>query len=273
MFEQIQYINHVGENLDFGKDKIYVNENDLRDFAWDIISKNDKISSFKKGIVSKNITIILKCDTEKEGTDLKNKLFEVFEKDVLAVKHGKIVIGNYYLNCYITESKKSNYLYSHNYMQLTVKVTTDKPYWIKEARTLFMPTSSQVGKNLDYNRDYPSDYTSNLLNQQLHNTNFVPSNFKLLIFGACTNPGVVINGHEYSVNVALEENEYIEIDSTEKTIITVHNDGTTTNCFNLRNKNSYIFEKIAPGILSVSSNSDFTFEIVLYEERSEPKWT
>lgn len=273
MLEQISYINHLNEKLECGKDMLFVNENELHDFTWDIISKNDSISGFKRGVVSKNLTIILKCSTEQEGIKLKNKLFEVCEKDVLAVKPGKIVIGDYYISCFITESKKTNYLLSKKYMQVSVKVTTDKPYWVKEVRTLFKPNASEVGKNMDYNRDFPTDYSSNTLSQQLHNTNFVPSNFKLLIFGACTNPSVVINGNEYSVNVALEDNEYLEIDSIEKTIITVHNDGTTTNCFNFRNRNSYIFEKIAPGLLNTSNNGNFMFEVVLFEERSEPKWT
>ena len=89
MLEQLKYINHLNEVLEFGKGKLFINENDLRNFVWNIISKNDRISGFKKGIVSKTIPIILKCDSDEKGITMKNKLFEVFEKDVLSVKHGR----------------------------------------------------------------------------------------------------------------------------------------------------------------------------------------
>ena len=105
MLEKFQYTNSVNETLEFGKGCLFVNKNDLRDFAWKITSKNDRISGFKKGIVKKTVPVILKCSSESEGIELRNKMFEVFEKDVLANKHGKIQIGDYYLRCFITGSK------------------------------------------------------------------------------------------------------------------------------------------------------------------------
>ena len=273
MLEKLQYINHINEVLDFGTEKLYVNENDLRDFAWEVTSKNNRISGFKKGIVTKTIPILLKVDTVEEGVELRNKLFEVFEKDVLAVKHGKIIIGDYYLKCFVTESTKSDYLIYKGYMKINVKVSTDFPYWVKETTTKFNYSSTgSEGTNLDYNRDFPSDYSSNLLGTTLQNSNFVASNFKMVIYGACENPCVTIAGHDYVVNVSLSANEYLTIDSINKTIIKTLAGGGTENCFNLRNKSSYIFQKIPAGTLYVASSSSFLFDVTLLEERGEPKW-
>jgi hypothetical protein len=274
MLERLKYINHINETLSFGEGKLYVNENDLHNFAWDVTSKNDRISGFKKGIVSKTLPILLKVDTAEEGIKLRNQLFEVCEKDVLAVKHGRIVIGDYYMKCFVTESAKTDYLINKGYMKITLKIQTDFPYWVKETTTAFNHGSAgSEGKNMDYNRDYPSDYTSNLLATTLQNTGFVPSNFIMRIHGACETPCVTIAGHDYQVNTSVAVNEYITIDSVNKTITLTKANGATENCFNARNKGSYIFEKMPVGSLNVAASAGFKFEVVLLEERSEPKWT
>ena len=273
MLEKLQYINHMNEVLEFGAGKLFINENDLRDFSWSVTSKNNRISGFKKGIVTKTMPIILKVDTVEEGIELRNKLFEVFEKDVLAVKHGKIIIGDYYLKCFVTESTKSDYLIHKGYMKINVKVSTDFPYWVKETTTKFNYSSiGTLGTNLDYNRDYPSDYASNMLTTALNNTNFVSSNFRMTIYGTCEKPVVTVAGHDYAVNVSLSANEFLTIDSVNKTIVKTLANGVTENCFNLRGRKSYIFEKIPADNLNVSSSANFKFDVTLLEERGEPKW-
>ena len=67
----------------------------------------------------------------------RNKLMEVVEKDVLAMKHGKIIIGDYYFKCFVTKSQKKNYLTTKRWMELTLTLTTDFPYWVKESTTSF----------------------------------------------------------------------------------------------------------------------------------------
>lgn len=272
MFETIKYINHVNETIEFGKDGIWMCENESIDFSWKIVNKNNRISGFQKGIVSKSIPVVIKARTEDKLNKLKNKLFEVFEKDVLAIKHGKLIIGDYYLRCFVTESKKSDYLRQSNSINVTLTISTDFPYWVKETTKTFNYGSGNPGSNLDFNNDFPYDYASNLRNVSLNNTGFYESNFSICIYGACNNPSVVIAGHEYKVNTAIEANEYLVIDSAEKTITLTKKDGTKVNCFNYRNRDSYIFQKIPSGMNTVSG-SNFKFDITLFDERSEPKWT
>lgn len=272
MLEKFIYQNHMNEILSFGQDGIYVNTNDLHDYSWGYTSKNDRISGFKAGIVKKTVPVVILCESEKEGIRIKNKIFECAEKDILTMKYGQIVIGDYRLKCYITGSKKSDYLISENHMKTSLTIVTDIPFWIKETTTTFGYGAGPVGSNLDFNNDFPYDYASNLRGKTLNNSNFIESNFKIVVYGACVNPEIVIAGHAYKVNVSVAENEYLTIDSIEKTIILTHTDGTAENCFNFRNRDSYIFEKIPPGISGVSSGQ-FKFDITLLEERSEPKWT
>lgn len=272
MLERLIYRNHMNEEICSGQDGIFVNSNDLHDFIWNYASKNNRISGFKRGIVTKTVPVVIQCNTEIDGVRIKNKLFECAEKDVLTMQYGRIIIGDYYLQCYITASKKSDYLIGKGYMKASLTVVTDLPFWIKETTTTFGYGQGTEGNNLDFNNDFPYDYTSNLLGKSLNNTDFIDSNFRMVIYGLCENPTVTIAGHEYNVITNIAANEYLTIDSVEKTIVLTHADGSKENCFNLRNRESYIFEKIPPGVSYVSSGH-FKFDVTLLEERSEPKWT
>ena len=273
MLEKIKYINHMNEVIEFGANGLYVNESDLHDFAWSITKKNDRISAITTGVVKKSIPVVIMCGSEAEGIAKRNALLEICEKDVLTMNHGRFVIGDYYLKCFVTGNKYKGYMDSERYAQLTLTVQTDYPKWIKETITTFGYGAGKAGKNLDFNNDFPYDYSSNLLSQELLNTDFIPTNFRMNIHGACVNPRVTIAGHDYEVAASLEANEFLTIDSVNKTVILTHTDGTVQNCFNLRNRDSYIFEKIPVGVNTVSNSGDFKFDITLLEERSAPKWT
>lgn len=271
--EKAKYVNCLNETFCLDQNNVFIQDNDLHDYSWSATSKNDRISSFKKGINSKKITVIIKGKSSEECNQIANKMFNVMEKDVLHVQHGKLFIGDYYIKCYVTSSKKDEYVRATGYLKITLKLSTDLPFWTKETSSTFNYGTGTSGENLDFNRDFPSDYTSNLIGKQLNNMDFVPSNFRINIYGPCENPKITIAGHDYEIYASVEQNEYITIDSVLKTIYLTHTDGTLENCFNKRNKDSYIFEKIPEGVSNVSANGIFKFEVILLEERGEPKWT
>lgn len=273
MLETFSYTNHMNETIEFGASSgIFVNENDLHDFSYKVTSKNDRISAMKKGVVKKTIPLIIKCKTEAEGIAARNRLYEVMDKDTLAMKHGKLICNGYYLKCFCSGSKKSNYLLTKEYMVVKLTIQTDFPEWVKETTTTFNYGAGAQGTNLDFNNDFPYDYASNLLGKKMNNTGFIPSNFRMVIYGAIENPKITVSGHDYEVSVSVGANEFLTIDSIDKTIILTHTDGSKENCFHLRNRESYIFEKIPTGENDVSVNGDFKFDVTLLEERGEPKW-
>lgn len=275
MLERIKYVNHINEEIVFGDFPYFVNYNDLRDFAWDVTTRNDRIASFKKGVVSKSLPVIIKCKKEAEGYDARNKMFEVFEKDVLACKHGTLYVGDYYLKCFITGSKKANYLIAKEFMTLDLTLQTDLPQWVKETTIPIGARADETADFLDYPQIYPHDYKNVQVKGFINNTNFIASNFRLIIYGEIINPTIYIAGHKYNVNVELNQDDRLIIDSIEKTITLVRDNGTgdRINCFNLRNRDSYIFEKIPTGEnLFMSPNDYIRFDITLLDERSEPQW-
>ena len=98
------------------------------------------------------------------------------------------------------------------------------------------------------------------------------SNFIITIFGNVQSPTLYIGDHEYTVNVNVDTGEHLTIDSIEKTITLVKSNGEQVNCFNNRNKDSYVFKKIPVGTSQITSTGQIYFSITLLEERSEPKW-
>ena len=273
MLEQLKYKNHVNEVFEFGKDGIFIDMNELHDYEWKVTKKGNRIAALNRDIINRKLPVVIICDTEEKGIAARNRLFEVVEKDVLANKHGRIIIGDYYFKCFVTKSQKKNYLTSNRFMKVTLTLTTDFPMWVKESIFVFgKQDASESGQDLDFNFDFPFDYASGLGSTNLNNTAFVGSHFKMTIYGACVNPTVFVSGHAYTVNCTVAADEYLTIDSLTKQIFVTHNNGEITNVFHCRDRESYIFEKIPAGSNTVAWSGDFTVDITLFEERSEPKW-
>jgi phage-related protein len=158
-------------------------------------------------------------------------------------------------------------------MELTLTLTTDFPFWVKETTTSFGVGGEATGIGFDLTHDFPYDFTSDVTVTEVNNPSFVPSNFRMVIYGACSKPSLMVGGHTYQVGCNVPFGGYLTIDSVAKKIYLTGTDGTQTNVFNQRNRDSYIFEKIQPGKSPVAWDGGFGFDIILLEERSEPKWT
>lgn len=275
MLEQLKYQNHLGEIFEFGKDGIFVDTNDLHNYEWDITRKGNKISKFDRSADDKKLPVKIICKSDALGIAARNRLHEVTEKDVLAGKHGKILIGDYYYKCFVTKSEKSNYLLTKRLMDVKLTLSTDNPVWVRETTNVYRKLGAGGGSGafLDFNFDYPIDYMAETASGTLIGSGVADSKFRMIIYGACTYPVVYINGHIYSVNCTIGANEYLTIDSDTKKIFLTANDGTIINLFNKRNRESYIFKPIPPGQNYVTWEGDYGIDIVLIEERSEPKWT
>lgn len=273
MFERLKYKNHINEVIDFGANGIYVNMSDLHDYEWTVNKKGNRITSLTRKSGTRKLPVIIVCSSEAEGIAARNRMMEVFEKDCLAMEPGRVILGGYYFKCFVTKSVKKSYMTSNRMMNLVLTLQSDQPYWVKESTVSFgLGSAEVVSGGVDYPFDYPFDYTANAP-EQIINPSIVPSNFRTVIYGACVNPSITIGGHKYQVNCTIESGGYLTIDSVAKTIALTDASGAVTNVFNSRNKQSYIFEKIPSGTSSVTWDGSFGFDIILLDERSEPKWT
>ena len=271
VLEQLKYINHLGEEIDFGRDGMYVNENDLHNFSWSVQSTNNRISGFTRGIQTKNVPVRIACTSKVDGIVKRNRLFEVPERDVLAMEHGRLIVNGYYCECFVTASKKARYSISEQYMAVDLTITTDRPAWVKETEIEVKADSEwrpESDTGLDFSFDFPFDFNPSTDRiSYLTNESFYDTNFRLDIHGAVLNPTVFINEHEYQVNTNVMNGQVLTIDSVAKTIYL-----DDENVFDARLRDSYIFQPISSGELSIRWDNTFDFDLYLLEERSEPRW-
>jgi hypothetical protein len=270
MLEQLRYVNHQNEILEFGKSGIYINESDIHDFAWSYAMRGKRIAGFSKEVEERKLPVVIVKDIM-----AKNALYEICEKDVIANRPGKLYCGEYYMRCYVTASKKSRYLLKPGILNAELTVLTDYPYWVRESNHEFLPRDLVPQLWLNYPHNYPHNFGRHFNVYTLNNDSFIPCDFRLSISGPVSAPAIMIGAHEYNFSTALAAGDVLSVESASRKIALIHLDGRTENRFSDRDKTpgKSAFEKIPAGGQPLSWSESFGFNLTLFEVRSEPKWT
>lgn len=275
MLENFIFENHLGQRLVGLENGIFLNSNDLRDYAWSYDTINGRISRFYKSTKNRKIPLMVHCDSDKKAVELKNRITELAEKDIEAMLPGKIYIGEYYLCGFVTESKKTDYNLKKNLCGIELTFTSEDDSWYLMKKHTFVTNSDEVAVSgaLDYPFDYSYDYSLRTNGRNIVCSDIGKSYFRLLIYGEAVNPTVIIGGHSYTVNGTVTKGQTLLVDSLAKTITLTTAYGTQINWFDKRSRENYIFEPIPAGINTVSRLGSFGFDLTVIEKRSEPKWT
>lgn len=271
MLDRIIHVNSNNEVLDFSSLGMYVNYNDLRDFEWQVKTKNDRITGFYKGIVKKTIPFVFLVADQQKANEIKNQFYEHFEIDILKKEKGYFEINGYKYYCYLTKSTKSKYLIDKRLLYLSIEITTDDSYWIKKSNYIVDFNEMTSTESTKYPYTYPFRYFGSKA-ISIINESFTDSDAIIRIYGECTNPLVNISENVYQIGISLAANEYAEIDTFNKTIFKFSSDGIRTNIFDYRDKTHDAFKKIPEGDFSISTNGKFKIDIELVERRGEPRW-
>lgn len=266
------------EKINFCQWPYMVTGGDLFDGDYDFVEENERIQEFEKKITEKSLKIDINAigDEFRKAVDY---LENVAEKDIIHVTPGKLYVGESYLKCWLTGTRKDRWLNDLDGITNELAVCSDYPYWINEEKFSFLK-QSQSGVALpwlEYPYDYPYEYAKVRNMQYIHNSNYTYSGFRMIIYGPCINPLIRISGHIYELRTTLYEREYAIIDSStryskDRKIVKVKADGMQEDIFNSRNTESEIWQKIPPGRSIVSWSGTFGFDIILFNERGTPRW-
>lgn len=276
MLDNFIFENHLGQRFNGLESGVYLNYNDLRDYSWSYETINSRISRFFRGVTNRKIPLVVYCATDEEAIRVKNRLLELAETDIEAKLPGKVFVGDYYTNGFITASKKSDYLINKRLCGIDLTFTSDDPAWYREQVYYFVPGSDDQmsgGSGTDYAYDYPYDYAMYFKGRSIASDAVGSSAFRLLIYGTVENPSVTIGANTYTVNAKVGAGETLLVDSLAKTITLINASGQKINCFDKRSRENYIFEPIPSGMNTVSWSGNFGFELTVIEKRSEPRWT
>lgn len=201
------------------------------------------------------------------------RLYSIIAVDAEEDTYGRLYVNDTFLRCRIQTSKKSSW---KGYVYSEVELTFIAPElaWTTELIRSF-PKRKDAGSDdgLDFPYDHPFDFAADDIGSIAWDIDHVTaSDFEMIMYGPCTNPYVLINGHAYTVYTDLEAGEYLVIDSRAYTATKYLSNGTTQNMFNERGLADSIFEKIPSGLLRINWSGDFGFDLTLFLERREARW-
>lgn len=273
----IRYANSEGVEVILNKEPYKVLMSDLTDYDNVEIESNGKIVGFIKEIAERKLNIDIISSSKETTQELCNKLNEVFEKDIYNDIAGKIYIDDYYMRCFIKSCKKSKrgngVIRSYEYTLIT-----DYPFWIKETTYQYLAEPPEAVKYTDLENgimfpEFPFDFAPVRGEKILENPSFTDSNFIMIIYGFAESPQVSIAGHPYRVETTVYEGERLVIDSKKGTVKKIGRLGEVVDCYNARQKDYSVFEKIPAGLNVFQWSGGFGIDITLFDERSEPKWS
>lgn len=279
LYLKAKYISSNGKEYDLIGAKIRVSQGSFHSYEWKEDAKEtengSKVYGFTKEPKTFTLVFTLRGELEERYAML-DDMTNSFEHDVVNLIPGRFWYGNYYIDGYVKKSSVSVSSTFNNWTELEVDVYCPYSFWINEQERSFYPEKRNPGEQYNF-LEYPFDYSYDYSRQKKGSQNwvinhFAKCNFKMIIYGPCTNPRILINDHIYQVFDTLEGPEYIVVDSKNKTIMKYLSNGTIQNIFYKREKESSIFEPLPPGELLINWNAEFGFDIIAYRERSVPEW-
>ena len=289
----IKYVNSNGVVLDLSGFPYKLSIEELFDWQWEVdsvaISNNQSnVSKFKR--TTKEIsTKIWFYAPDNEIGDLIDTFFETTEYDVVTKNAGRLIINDTdYIECFITAGNNRKWQKTPPFNARNIKLMFPHPFWIDEQVQAYQPYASVIDIDdgdtiplLGYNYQYPYGYDVDVVPGSGDSGDIIrtwkfegisKSPFVLEIYGAVTNPRVNINGHIYQVNVTLNNDDKVVIDSRDNTIkLYRYEMQDVVNAYMYQNFNSNIFEPIPCGV-NVQVSSIARFKLTVYSERSEPRW-
>nr|DAL83300.1 MAG TPA: tail protein [Caudoviricetes sp.] len=266
-----------GKSYDLIGDKMRTTSGNFHKYAWTKnvkkVNGKERLTKFTKESTNYQLTLTLRGGLD-ERKEMLNDLINSFEQDVISRTPGTICFGEYYTRCFIISSESKISEIRNCWSDCMVEVYCADSFWIKEKKISY-PIFTGAGNDnfLEFPYDFPFDYTSQQKGiSVLDNDHYADANFNMIIYGPVVDPIVNIGGYPYEVNTTVEANEYLVIDSTKNAVTRILTDETIVNEYNNRSFENSVFRPIPPGNHNVLWSGDFGWDIVLYQERSEPKW-
>lgn len=270
---RIIYTGSRKDKLNFVCEYAKITNATFRKSTWTPISNKlkygEKILGFSKTSTNFKVDVVFFNDDYINTLDRVDKFTDVFEIDVINNQQGVLEVDGWFIECFVIETEP---LTLDGGIGRRFTIYAPNPFWTREITYNFKTSEVLSSNNKRYRYKYGYRYANGLINTNITNYHYVDCNFKLMIYGKCINPTVIIGGSIYKIYTLIEEGERLEIDSKNKTIVKVKNNGYIENLFNSRDKENDVFKKIPVGLNSVNWNGDFDFDVTIYEERSEPKW-
>ena len=308
----IYYLNTQGQRIDFDNRIYCIAEMKVYSHSLNYESENERIIQYVTKIIREMpLTMNISDYKGVPWQQSYDTFIDVTMYDVLRNERGYLYVGDYYLRCNIIGMNNEDQFREWcDFQTSEITIISDNPVWIREKTIQFKPenrpeepevsgpiiTGGEYGGSLvgnqevlrdfmsDFKRpdnrkasyplfDLPFDFMKIYGRRIVENDSATASDFVMTFHGFVDHPSIMIGDHVYAVNAMIYEGERIVIDSAAGTVIKVGRLGEITNLYNSRNKAQSVFEKIPPGIMTLSWPGTFGVDITLFDERVQPRWS
>ena len=276
----VKYVNSQNAEVIFNGDmQSFMDCNPLRSFSWSYstvksnVGVGGTVNEFTRNVISTNIKVTTKCNSQDELFAYENRLHSITETDVYAETPGKLYVNDQYMTCYITAVSVNEYNILSHLAQIQLTIVSNRPYWCTEKTVKMNKADSATdttGKK--YDLKYAYRYGTGVSMSKIINSHYAACPAIITIYGACSNPSFTLAGVVRNVQTEITASEKIVINQLTHEIYKENAVGQKTNLFNYRNKSYDIFAEIPVGESAVLYSGDFMFTITMIQQRSQPTW-
>lgn len=215
-------------------------------------------------------------------SDIMNMLHDRFKQDIEKYietnELPRLYIGDTYIECLLTSKVSNGWNTFKRYENITIQVLAPNPNWIKEDRFTYRQREEnyEAAQETQFTRiplRIPFRLSELHRNWFIQNESYTDAFIRIELEGPIINPTIYIGPNTYKVNVEVLESERLVINQRDKTVVRYTPDGSGINEFHNRDKNHSVFEPVPSGKNQVGIEGNFYFEIIVYQERSEPLWS
>ena len=231
-----------------------------------------RVKRFYKDTQECSLTLGVMADSAEDFNEKMYRLHRIFDRDIRRMKPGKLWWNDWYKEVFAIETSNDEFEELFESVDRDVTFISVYPYWVRKITHQYRNMDLNSGDGLDYDYDYDYDYGLDEITEVIQNNCIDAANFEMVFYGPIEHPSVTIGGHEYEVLTTLGTGDRLVINSIARTIMQYNVSGIAENVFHLRNRDSYIFEKIPEGETQVLRSKDHLLDITIYDERGEPEW-
>lgn len=274
MSKQARYISSNGETVELDGPTTWIGTaEELLSDEWSYTLGYREISGVIREAKERNVEAYFR-DNEQA-----NRLRQLANYDVLHQTPGTIEAKGMVQRAYIVAHTPSEISRKHHKETLTVVLLDG--FWGKWETQEFWPLEND--SDTDY-LDLPTDVEFDVMppsqTSSITNNSKIPAPFKLVIYGPCVNPYIVIGNNRYEVLTSVPDGARIEVDSQNfpRSITLISSTGDKTDLFDKGTRGSgegsgeYIFEPIAPGLNKANWSGSFGFTLSWLEQDGAPAW-
>lgn len=270
----IKYVGAQGEVYDLRTETVRITKGDFHSFKW---KSNIKKTNYGHTVDFEKEQTIYTISINFRGNEIRkieemNGFIDILERDVENVTPATLWINGMHTKGFAISCKSGPSEDNETWSRIEFEFWSENSVWIGEELFRYTKTSVKSTNNRRYPYKYANRYANGLNLSRVINRYKKDANFLLRVYGPAKNPMVVIGERKYQVNVTLEVGELIEVNTVTRAVEKVSAKGIRENAFHYRAKRESVFNKIKPGTQNVSWSGLFDFDLIVYDERREPRW-